>query len=175
MTSFVERIEQSNNDPRDPRNREVVHPATDPQTGNLATPINASPLALGIINNLSAYRSGLSAQRRGLEAGLAHGYLLVGPFAYLNPLRHTEFTDVIGLASAVGMVVISTGAILLYAASNPPRPIATITTPNPPEAFNSPKGWREYAKGFLIGGVGGAAVAYVLITNLGSFKALFNL
>ncbi|MBW4464970.1 MAG: photosystem I reaction center subunit XI [Pegethrix bostrychoides GSE-TBD4-15B] len=171
---FVERIEQSNDNPSDPRNREVVHPPIDPQIGNLATPINSSPLARSLINNLSAYRSGISAQRRGLEVGLAHGYWLVGPFAYLNPLRHTEFTDVIGLASAIGMIIISTLAILLYAASNPPRPVATITA-NPPEAFNSPKGWNEYAKGFLIGGVAGAAIAYVLITNLGSFKALFNL
>ena len=175
MVKFVERIEQSNTNPSDPRNQEVVHPAFDPQIGNLATPINSSPLALSLVNSLSAYRSGLSAQRRGIEVGLAHGYWFVGPFAYLNPLRHTEFTDLIGLASAVGLVVVSTLAILLYAASNPPRPVATITTPNPPEAFNSPKGWKEYARGFLIGGVAGAAVAYVLITNLGSFKALFNL
>jgi photosystem I subunit XI len=171
---FVERIEQSNDNPSDPRNREVVHPPIDPQVGNLATPINSSPLARSFINNLSAYRPGLSVQRRGLEVGLAHGYWLVGPFAYLNPLRHTEFTDMIGLASAVGTVVISTLAILLYAASNPPRPVATLTTPNPPDALNSPEGWNEYAKSFLIGGVAGAGIAYVLITNLGSFKALFN-
>jgi photosystem I subunit XI len=174
MTQFVERIDQSRTNPNDPRNQEVVYPANDPQTGNLATPINASPLARRFINSLSAYRSGISAQRRGLETGLAHGYILVGPFAYLNPLRHTSYTDLIGLASAIGLVVISTLLILLYAASNPRRPIATLTTPNLPDAFNSPQGWNEYAKGFLIGGVMGSGVAYLLITNLGTFKALFN-
>ncbi len=175
MTTFVERIEQSNDNPRDMRNQEVVHPGPDPQVGNLATPINASALTRRYINSLPAYRAGISAQRRGLEVGLAHGYWLVGPFAYLNPLRHTEVTDLIGLLSASGLIVISTLMLLLYAASNPPRPVATITVPNPPEALTSPRGWTDYARGFLIGGLIGAGVAYLLITNLGSFKAIFNL
>jgi photosystem I subunit 11 len=170
MIQIVEKIQDSNDNPNDPRNREVLRPAGDPQIGNLATPINASDFTKVFINNLPAYRQGLSAQRRGLEVGLAHGYWLVGPFATFNPLRPTEVGTLVGLFSAIGMVVISTLAISLYASSNPPKPIATITTPRPPQDFNSPEGWNEYATGFFIGGVGGAVVAYVILTNIGIFR-----
>lgn len=170
----VERIERSNDNPRDPRNREVVHPANDPQVGNLATPINSSALTKAYINNLPAYRRGLSPQRRGLEVGLAHGYWLVGPFATFNPLRHTEVTYLVGLFSAIGLVIISTLAISLYAASNPPKPIATITNPNPPQALSDGEGWNEYASGFFIGGVGGAVVAYALLSNFDLLRGFLN-
>jgi photosystem I subunit 11 len=125
--------------------------------------------------HLPAYRRGISAQRRGLEVGLAHGYWFVGPFAYGNPLRNTDTGNLVGLLSAIGLVVISTLAISLYAASNPPKPIATITTPNPPAAFNDQEGWNKYASGFLIGGLGGAVVAYFLIENLDLFKSLIHI
>lgn len=172
MATFVEKIERSNDRPSDPRNREVVHPANDPQVGNLATPINASGLIKTYINNLPAYRRGLSPQRRGLEVGLAHGYWLVGPFATFNPLRMTDVTYLVGLLSAVGMILISTLAISLYAASNPPKPVATVTTPNPPRELNDnpSEGWNEYATGFFIGGVGGAIVAFMLLSNLDLFR-----
>lgn len=161
---------EANNDPRDPRNREVVFPAYDIQNGNLATPINASPLVKAYINNLPAYRAGLSPLRRGLEVGMAHGYWILGPFAKLGPLRDTDIANLAGLLSTVGLIVISTLSISLYANTNPPQPTTTITTPNPPDAFKSEQGWDEYAGGFLIGGVGGAAFAYFLLTNISLFK-----
>jgi photosystem I subunit 11 len=170
MTTFVEKIERSNQNPADPRNREVVNPAADPQNGNLATPINASGFARAWINNLPAYRRGLSPVRRGLEVGLAHGYWLVGPFVTFNPLRYTEVGPLAGLFSAIGLIVISTLAISLYAASNPPKPVATITAPNPPQALGTEEGWNEYATGFFVGGVGGAIVAYTLLVNIGVFQ-----
>lgn len=166
MTTFVEKIERSNDRPSDPRNQEVVHPAGDPQVGNLATPINSSPLAKAIVSNFSAYRQGLSPVRRGLEAGLAHGYILVGPFAKFNPLRETSVGTTVALLSAVGLVAISTALILLYAASQPRPPLSTITTPNPPEEFKHPSGWNHYAQGFFFGGVGGAVIAYAILANV---------
>ena len=60
------------------------------EDANLATPFNSSGFTLAFIRNLPAYRKGLSANRRGLEVGMAHGYFLYGPFAILNPLRNTE-------------------------------------------------------------------------------------
>jgi photosystem I subunit XI len=174
MTTFVERIEQSNDNPRDPRNREVVHPAMDPQVGNLATPINSSGLAKAYINNLSAYRAGLSPLRRGVEVGIAHGYWLIGPFAVFNPLRHTDSGLQVALLSALGMVVISTLAILLYAASNPPRPLATVTA-NPPAELDSPPEWSQYASGFFIGGVVGAGLAYFILANVDVFRNALHL
>ncbi|MGG6266120.1 photosystem I reaction center subunit XI [Leptolyngbya sp. AN03gr2] len=154
----------------DPRNKEVIFPAYDIQNGNLATPINSSPLVRSYINALPAYREGLSPLRRGLEVGLAHGYWIIGPFAKLGPLRDTDLANLAGLLSAIGLIIISTLSISLYGASNPPNPMTTITTPNPPEELKSGRGWNEYAAGFLVGGVGGAAFAYFLLTNLALFK-----
>lgn len=161
---------EANNNPNDPRNREVVFPGYDVQDGNLATPINASPLVKSYINTLPAYRKGLSPLRRGLEVGMAHGYWIIGPFARLGPLRDTEIANLAGLLSTIGLIVISTITISLYASSNPPNPTVTITTPNPPDTFKSEHGWNEYASGFLIGGIGGAALAYFLLTNVALFK-----
>lgn len=156
--------------PEDPRNKEVIFPAYDIQNGNLATPINASPLVRSYINALPAYRAGLSPLRRGLEVGLAHGYWIIGPFAKLGPLRDTDLANLAGLLSTVGLIIISTLTISLYGASNPLGPTTTITTPNPPQELSTGHGWNEYAAGFLLGGVGGAAFAYFLLTNFALFK-----
>ncbi len=175
MTTFVEKIDQSKNNPRDPRNNEVVSPDFDPQGSNLATPINNSKLAKAIVNSFSAYRQGLSPLRRGIEVGLAHGYWLLGPFFKFNPLRYTERGAEAALLSTIGLIVISAGSIVLYAATNPPPPIATITVPNPPDVFASNKGWDTYATGFLVGGVGGAVIAYVIVNNIDVFQNSLHL
>jgi photosystem I subunit XI len=170
MTTFVEKIDQSKNNPSDPRNHEVVWPDFDPQGSNLATPINNSKLAKAILNSFSAYRQGLSPLRRGIEVGLAHGYWQIGPFFKFGPLRYTEWGALTALLSDIGLVVISVGAIVIYAATNPPPPIPTSAVPNPPDAFASIKGWNTYATGFLIGGVGGAVVAYLIVANIDVFQ-----
>ncbi|MDX2100492.1 MAG: photosystem I reaction center subunit XI [Leptolyngbyaceae cyanobacterium bins.59] len=144
---------------------EVVSPAGDPQVGNLATPINSSPFTKAFINNLPAYRAGLSAQRRGLEIGMAHGYLLFGPFAYTSQFRNSEFANLIGVIEAAALVLILTICLSIYASVVKDNPIATVTTPNPPDSFNSKEGWSEFAGGFLVGGVGGAFAAYWLTTS----------
>lgn len=171
----AETISRSNDRPSDPRNREVVHGGNDPFDGNLATPINYSGFTRTFINNLPAYRRGLNPFRRGLEVGMAHGYWLFGPFAWAGPLRDTPIANLAGLLSTIGLLIISTLAISLYAYSNPPAPTVTITTPRPPEDFRSSEGWNEYGGGFLIGGVGGAALAYFLVSNLPTIKDLLNL
>jgi photosystem I subunit 11 len=164
---MVEAISRSKDRPSDPRNREVVFPAgRDPQRGNLETPINNSPLVKWYINALPAYRRGITPLRRGLEAGMAHGYWLIGPFTKLGPLRDTDTANIAGLLSTLSLIAISTLAISLYGNSNPPQPTVTVTTPNPPEAARSQEGWNTYASGFLIGGVGGAVVAYFLLNNI---------
>ena len=177
MTNFVDKIEQSNSRPSDPRNREVIHPVKNSQYGDLETPINSSGFVRNLVSNLSAYRPGLSPLRRGLEAGVAHGYILVGPFAKFNPLRYTEVGTLVALLSTLGLVLISTLLIVLYAASNPPKPLSATAAPAPPDAFQSRKGWNEYAKGFLFGGVGGAIAAYFILANFdvyGNFLTLIG-
>lgn len=145
---------------------QVVQPADDPQVGNLATPINSSAFTKALINNLPAYRKNLSPLRRGLEIGMAHGYLLFGPFALLGPLRDSDVPFLAGLLGASGLVVILTVCLSIYGSVGVGKPIATITNPNPPEALGTDEGWSEFAGGFLVGGIGGATFAFLLLANL---------
>lgn len=134
----------------------------DPQVGNVATPINSSAVARTYINNLPAYRAGLSPFSRGLEVGVAHGYWFYGPFALLGPLRNTDYASAAGLVAAVSFVFILTMALSIYSATSPQGPAATLTTPNPPADFSEREGWSNFASGFLIGGCSGALFAFLL-------------
>ena len=145
---------------------QVVQPADDPQIGNLATPVNSSAFTKAFINGLPAYRENLSPLRRGLEIGMAHGYLLFGPFALLGPLRDSDVPFLAGLLGASGLVVILTVCLSIYGSVGVGKPIATVTTPNPPEALGTEEGWSEFAGGFLVGGIGGATFAFLMIANL---------
>ncbi|MEO0406446.1 MAG: photosystem I reaction center subunit XI [Cyanobacteria bacterium P01_A01_bin.135] len=165
--TISEKVNQSSDRPSDPRNQEVVNPAASPMNGNLATPVNASQFSTTLIGNLSAYRDGLSVTRRGLEVGIAHGLIIYTPFAKLGPLRDTGIANVAGLFSSIGLTAILTATLLLYAASNPPAPSKTITTPNPPQALATRQGWQEYAKGFGTGSLIGVAIACTLVSLLG--------
>jgi photosystem I subunit 11 len=175
MADIATAVDASKNRPSDARNREVVFPeGRDPQSSNLETPINASPLVKWYINALPAYRPGHTPFRRGLEVGMAHGYWLFGPFAKLGPLRDTANANLAGLLATLSFVVILTGCLSLYGNSNPPQPHVTVTTPNPPDAFRSKEGWNGYGSAFLIGGVGGAIVAYLLTSNWPLIQNLFG-
>jgi len=94
--------------------KDLVQPADDPQIGNLATPVNSSALTKAFINNLPAYRPGLEPSRRGLEIGMAHGYLLFGPFALLGPLRASNFSNLYGSAAAAGLIVVLSICLWIY-------------------------------------------------------------
>lgn len=157
--------------------QDVVKPADDPQIGNLATPINSSAFTKALINNLPAYRPGLSPQRRGLEIGMAHGYLLFGPFALTSQFRNTGVSDLVGLIEAVILVVILTLCLSVYSSVGVKKPISTVTVPNPPEALGTQEGWSEFAGSFLVGGIGGAAFAYLIyqIVQSGVLQSFGNL
>lgn len=173
--NISEKVSQSNDNPLDVRNKEVVYPVFDnPQVGNLATPINSSDFAKTFINNLPAYRRGLSSMRRGLEVGMAHGYWLIGPFDLFGPLRHTEVRHLAALLSVIGIITLSTIAISLYS-STLEQPTATVTAPDVPETFKTQEGWSEYAGGFFIGGMGGALFAYLLLDFVINVNFLGNL
>ncbi|MBD2432128.1 MULTISPECIES: photosystem I reaction center protein subunit XI [Fischerella] len=172
---MAQAVDASKNLPSDPRNREVVFPAKrDPQIGNLETPINSSALTKWFINNLPAYRPGITPFRRGLEVGMAHGYWIFGPFAKLGPLRNTVNADLAGLLSTIGLLVILTIALSLYANSNPPEPVASVTAPHPSDAFHTKEGWSNFGSAFLIGGIGGAVTAYFLTVNIGLIQGFFG-
>jgi photosystem I subunit XI len=146
-------------------NRTQAVSAADCQVSNLATPVNSSGIIQAFINGLPIYRNGLSPQRRGLEVGMAHGYLLLGPFAILGPLRHSDQFLLTGLLGTVGLIVILTACLSLYTSTNPAPPLASVTVPKAPTDLNQ-KGWSEFTTAFLIGGIGGAAFAYLLLANL---------
>ncbi len=175
MSNIAQAADASKNKSNDPRNQEVVFAAEgNPQLGNLETPINSSPLSKWFIRNLPAYRPEHTPFRRGLEVGMAHGYFLFGPFAKLGPLRNAPPANLAGLLSTIGLVVILTACLSLYANSNPPKPVATVTVPNPPNAFNTTEGWNNFASAFLIGGIGGGVTAYFLTSNLAFIQGLFG-
>jgi photosystem I subunit 11 len=141
---------------------EAITSGGDPQVGNLATPLNSSGFSKAFINALPAYRPGLSPNRRGLEIGMAHGYLLYGPFAVLGPLRLTEYGANAGLLGTIGLVSILTICLSIYGAVGVSKPTETLTTPKVPEDLGTKEGWSEFASGFLLGGCGGAFFAFFL-------------
>ena len=145
----------------------------NPQIGNLETPLNSSGLSQAFLKNLPAYRQGLSAQRRGLEVGMAHGYLLYGPFALLGPLRDSDVPAVAGLIGAVGLVLILTICLSIYSGANVDSDVSRNTLPyTPPESLSTDEGWSEFAGSFLIGGIGGAIFAFFLTANLPLLSSL---
>ncbi|WP_008315008.1 photosystem I reaction center subunit XI [Leptolyngbya sp. PCC 6406] len=146
---------------------DMIQPAGDPQIGNLETPINSSGFVKAFISNLPAYREGLAPQRRGLEVGMAHGYLLYGPFALLGPLRDSDIPGLAGLLGAAALVMILTACLSIYSGAGISKAVTEATAPyTPPAAFSTNEGWSEFAGGFLIGGIGGATFAYLLAANL---------
>ena len=144
---------------------DAIQPGKDPQVGNLATPLNSSGFSTAFIRNLPAYRSDMSAFRRGLEVGMAHGYFLYGPFFVLGPLRGTELAEIAGMLAAVGLISILTVALSLYSSAMGGKPVSTVTTPNIPEDLTTKAGWSEFAGGFFVGGCGGAFFAYFLCST----------
>lgn len=142
----------------------VSVPDGDPQIGSFLTPINNTPAIQFFINWLPINRPGVASVFRGLEIGMAHGYWLVGPFAKLGPLRSEPVALVVGLLAACAIVLLMTIALSIYG----------YVTPLTDTTVGDSQGWSEFAAGFLIGGVGGAVVAYLLLVNSDLITSGFN-
>ncbi len=161
------------------QNGDMIQPAGNPEDGNLATPVNSSDLTLNFLKNLPIYRSGLSSLSRGLEIGMAHGYWLIGPFAKLGPLRDSEAANLIGLLAASGLIVILTIGLSIYGTASYQNQTQTAsqftsvkTVPSVPEALQTTQGWSQFTAGFLIGGIGGAIFAYLVLNSLNVLTAI---
>ncbi len=137
----------------------------DPQIGGLFTPVNNTPALQLFIDWLPINRPGVASITRGLEVGMAHGYWLVGPFTQLGPLRNEPVGLVVGLLGASAIVLLMTMALQIYG----------YVTPSTETPVGDSKGWSEFAAGFLIGGIGGAVVAYLLLVNVDLVTSGFNL
>ncbi len=152
----------------------------DPFVGNLKTPLNSSEFSQWLLSNIPFYRPGLSPFFRGLEIGMAHGYLLFGPFALLGPQRSSEQGNLIGCLSAGGLVVILTICLLIYGGVSFKKewrsefPTYATANPDVPASLKTKSGWNQFAVSFLIGGLGGAFFAYQVYNYLDILKAILS-
>lgn len=148
-----------------PVNFGIVQPyRNDVTEGNFNTPLNASQTSLAWLGNLPIYRDGLSPIARGLEIGMAHGYLLLGPFFKLGPLRDTDSALLAGYGGASGLVVILSFCLLIYGAAvfQGDRKVLGVL----PDNINSYKTWSLFTSGFIVGGLGGAAFAAFIVLEI---------
>ena len=131
----------------------------DPFVGNLATPVSTPSFTRSLLSNLPAYRAGLSPLYRGLEIGMTHGYFLVGPFYKLGPLRNSDVALLSGYFSAVGLIIIMVACLTIYG-------MVSFENNDVKDELQSSQGWQQFTSGWLVGSVGGASFAYILISNL---------
>ncbi|KAF3334369.1 Photosystem I reaction center subunit XI [Carex littledalei] len=150
---------------------QVIQPINgDPFIGSFETPITSSPLIAWYLSNLPAYRTAVSPLLRGIEVGLAHGYLLVGPFVMTGPLRNTPYHGQAGSLAAAGLVVILTLCLSMYGVASfqegEPSIAPTLTlTGRKKEAdkLQTADGWSQFSGGFFFGGISGVIWAYFLL------------
>nr|YP_011007008.1 Photosystem I reaction centre subunit XI [Phaeostrophion irregulare]WAM64295.1 Photosystem I reaction centre subunit XI [Phaeostrophion irregulare] len=135
----------------------------DPSVGHLSTPITSSAATKAYLGNLPIYRKGLSPLLRGIEIGMAHGYLLVGPFQKLGPLRDSEIALLVGFLSSIALVTLLTICLTMY---------GKVTfqeydkiNENEEEWLNK-RNWNRFTSGFFIGSFGGSSFAYLILLNL---------
>jgi photosystem I subunit 11 len=141
---------------------DVVSPfGGDPFVGHLATPITSSNLTKTYLNLLPAYKSGLSPLLRGINIGFVHGYFLLGPFVKLGPLRDSQVANFVGFVSTISLLIILTACLIIYGFvtfSKNDENDETIKVD-----FLTSKGWKQFTSGFIVGGFGGAGIAYVFL------------
>jgi len=139
----------------------------DPFVGHLATPITSSAVTRLLLQNLPAYRFGLTPLLRGLEIGLAHGYFLIGPFAKLGPLRNSDIGLLAGFLSTIGLIVILTLGLTIYGiATFEQDQVSELTNPN---NLQTRTGWDQFKSGFFVGACGSAAFAFICLSSIPNF------
>lgn len=160
-------------------NDDMIQPYQgNPQLGNLATPINSSNLVKTYINNLPAYRPGLSPFLRGLEIGMAHGYFLVGPEVVVGPLRETAHgANLSGLITAVYITASACLGISIFALATfqgDPRGAYNSRSQDRLRPMRRKEDWFQLCSGILLGSMGGAVFAYVLLENFDDLDAILR-
>lgn len=133
----------------------------DPFVGHLATPITSSSITRVLLQNLPAYRFGLTPLLRGLEIGLAHGYFLIGPFVKLGPLRNSEVALLAGFMSTIGLVIILTLGLTIYGAAT----FGLGKSENSKNSLQTKKAWDQFKGGFFVGACGSAGFAFICLSS----------
>jgi photosystem I subunit XI len=149
-----------------------------PFWGNLSTPINDSPIAKAYIRNLPAYRPGLTPFMRGLEIGMAHGYFLVGPEVVVGPLRETAHgANLSGLITAIYITVSACLGISIFALTTfqgDPRGAYNSHAKDDLRPMKQKDDWFQLGGGILLGSMGGAIFAYLLLENFGDIDGMLR-
>jgi photosystem I subunit XI len=136
----------------------------DPFVGHLATPITSSAVTRAILQNLPAYRFGLTPLLRGLEIGLAHGYFLMGPFVNLGPLRNSEIGLLAGFLSTIGLILILTLGLTIYGVATFENTSSESTTD-----LQTKNAWNQFKGGFFVGACGSAGFAFICLSSIPTF------
>lgn len=136
----------------------------DPFVGHLSTPITTSNFTKTYLSLLPAYKSGLSPLLRGINIGFVHGYFLLGPFVKLGPLRDSQVANFVGFVSTISLLIILTTGLLIYGYVTFSQTSTKSQTTF--DDFLTGTGWRNFTSGFILGGFGGAGIAYVLLKFL---------
>ena len=139
----------------------------DCYAGHLRTPITSSAITKAILQNLPAYRIGLTPLLRGLEIGLAHGYFLIGPFAKLGPLRNSEIGLLAGFFSTIGLIIILTLGLTIYGLATFQDNNSSVQTST--NDLQTRKGWDQFKGGFFVGACGSAGFAYICLSSIPTF------
>ena len=98
---------------------------------------------------------------------MAHGYFLIGPFDKLGPLRNTDIALLSGFLSAVGLIIILTTCLSMYGSVS-----FEISKEESKDLLQTSNGWSQFTAGFLVGAVGGAGFAYLLLANIPNIQNL---
>ncbi|MBE7383161.1 MAG: photosystem I reaction center protein subunit XI [Leptolyngbya sp. SIO1E4] len=152
---------------------QVVQPYKgSPELGHLSTPISDSAFVRTFIGALPAYRKGMAPISRGLEIGLAHGYFLVGPEIVVGALRDFDAAPYIGgLITAIAIVLLGTACMGAHGLVSL-KPAAESDAGTDP--LQTSEGWSEMTTGFFLGGMGGAYMAYFLLSHFEEINAIFR-
>lgn len=137
----------------------------DSSVGHLSTPITDSAATKAFLSKLPVYRKDLSPILVGLEVGMAHGYFLLGPFDKLGPLRNSTVALLVGFLATIGLVIILTIGLTIYGNATFQKQSSFYDRFSNKELQTS-EGWSQFTAGFFIGAIGGAGVAYLLLSNL---------
>ena len=159
----------------------------DPFVGHLATPITSSSVTRTLLQNLPAYRLGLTPLLRGLEIGLAHGYFLIGPFVKLGPLRDSDIGLLAGFLSTIGLIIILTLGLTIYGiasfgeetsemSNNSSQTniswdelMASLGKKESDNSFQNKKSWDQFKSGFFVGACGSAGFAFICLSSIPTF------
>ena len=137
----------------------------DPFVGHLATPITSSAVTRAILQNLPAYRFGLTPLLRGIEIGLAHGYFLIGPFVKLGPLRDSNVNLLAGFLSTIGLIIILTLGLSIYGIAV----FGENKSQNNVNDLQTKKAWDQFKGGFFVGACGSAGFAFICLSSIPTF------